>query len=175
MKPTIFATLIYLVDPDDCKNRRVIMAIKERKVGQGCWFGYGGKMKPGETADDCIRRELKEESRGVVVEEKNLERVALIDFYNGADRPTGNPTFRVLAYRASTWQGIPRESVEMKSPKSHRVNNLPWKYMKPGDELFVMQVIMGNPIKGWIRFSDDEARIVIGHDIVECTVADLVI
>ncbi len=171
MEPTILATIIYLVD---ARGKTVTMARKKRNVGKGYWFGYGGKIHPDEDADTCVCRETWEETGGVVVRKRNLERVALIDFYNDKIdvRPHGNPSFRVLCYRTLRWDGNPSETVEMSDPLAFDLAALPWSAMKPGDELFVPQVIMGSPVKGWIRFLVDGS---IRASIVPCEPGELVI
>jgi 8-oxo-dGTP diphosphatase len=171
MKPTKRATIIYLVNQDD---NTVLMARKMLDVGAGYWFGYGGKIEEGENEDDCICREVIEESGGVSVDKKDLQRVALIDFYKGEERPLGNPTFRVLCYRAKVWTGSPSPTEEMTQATFFDINNLPWNEMKPGDELFVPQIIAGTPIKGWMRFTEDSKK-VIDSSIIPCSEEDLVI
>ena len=46
--------------------------------------------------------------------------------------------------------------------------------MKPGDELFVPQILAGTLVKGWIRFTEDSKK-VLGSLIESCTKEDLVI
>ena len=171
MKPTILATIAY---PVDSRDLLVHMGIKGRDIGKGCWFGYGGKIEPGEDADACIIREFEVESGGAKILKKDLRRFALIDFYNDAKevRPLGSPTFRVLCYRVLRWKGIIAETPEMQDPQPFPILGLPWSNMKPGDELFVPHIILGVPIKGWIRFDDDR---VITSEIKPCILADLVL
>ena len=35
---------------------------KEQDVNKGKWIGVGGKFEPGESPEDCIRREVLEET-----------------------------------------------------------------------------------------------------------------
>ena len=163
-------TIIYIIDD---QSKQVLMAMKTRKVGVGCWFGYGGKIDEGETPDKCICRETLEESLGVVVEEKDLRRVALIDFYRG-DMPFGDPLWRTLFYITNEFSGEPKSSDEMLDPTWFSVNNLPWHEMKAGDELIIPKVLSGEYQKGFIRFSEDE-KSVLEHDIQSCCLEDLVI
>jgi 8-oxo-dGTP diphosphatase len=54
------ATLCYLR-----KNGRTLMIHrikKENDMHQGKWNGLGGKLEPGETPEECARREIREES-----------------------------------------------------------------------------------------------------------------
>ena len=180
MKPTIYATLIYILNKE---KSSVLLAKKTRKVGIGYWFGYGGKIESEQTADDCICQETKDESGGLIdknlgitLEKNNLERVALIDFYRGTEQFLGNPNFRVLCYRTSSWEGSAVSTDEMDNPTWFTIQNIPWKTgeMKPGDELFVPQILAGTLIKGWIRFSEDE-KTVLSHHIESCTIEDLII
>lgn len=176
-KPTINATIVYLVNPVE---GTVIMAKKTRKVGIGYWFGYGGKIEADEDPETCTCRETADETGKkigdvhITILPEHLERVALIDFYKGVERPSGNPTFRVLCYRATQWTGEPIETDEMANPKPFPIDHLPWDEMKPGDELFVPQIIAGTPVKGWIRFRDDEKE-VFDSDVNPCRIEDLVI
>ena len=167
------ATIVYIVDP---VTHEVLMAKKTRKVGVGYWFGYGGKIEEGETAEACTVREVEEETGGVIIDEATLERVALIDFYRGAElKPfVDEPTFRVLCYRLfldkSTINPVTTE--QMADPTWFPVDNLPHAEMKPGDELFVPQIIAGTLIKGWVHFSDD-AKTVLASTIEPCTITEL--
>ncbi|KAJ1662747.1 hypothetical protein IW140_005504 [Coemansia sp. RSA 1813] len=40
---------------------QVLLGLKKRGMGVGLWNGFGGKVEPEETFDECARRELKEE------------------------------------------------------------------------------------------------------------------
>ncbi len=182
MEPTKLATLIY---PIDKGANAVILATQTRGPGVGYRFGYGGKIEDGEDADTCVCRETQDESggakdktRGIIIDKNDLERVALIDFYKGENRPFGNPTFRVLCYRTFRWTGVAEKTDEMDDPKPFPIDTLfsgETKHeMKPGDELFVPQILAGTPVKGWVRFSED-SKTVLGHEILPCSLEDLVI
>ncbi len=176
-KPTINATIVYLVNPVD---GTVIMVKKTREPGIGYWFGYGGKIEEGETPEMCTCRETADESGKkmgdvyITILPENLERVALIDFYKGSERPLGNPTFRVLCYRATRWTGETIGTDEMSNLQPFSIHDLPFHEMKPGDELFVPQIIAGTSVKGWIRSRDDEKEF-FDSDVNPCRIEDLVI
>jgi 8-oxo-dGTP diphosphatase len=44
------------------RNGRTLMLRKQRGVLQGKWLTIGGRIESGETPDECVRREAKEES-----------------------------------------------------------------------------------------------------------------
>ncbi len=53
----IVMTLCIIRDRD-----RILLAEKKRGFGVGFWNGYGGKLEPGETIEQALVREVKEES-----------------------------------------------------------------------------------------------------------------
>jgi len=121
------AVLCFLVD-----GSRVLLARKAKKIGQGCWNGYGGGINKNETEVQAVWRELKEES-GVEIELSSLEKVAIVDFFNTkSDGKTF--TCKVHVYLASNWKGVPRETEEMLCPTWFNVNNLPFEEMMPSDK-----------------------------------------
>ncbi len=53
------ATLCYL--RQDGKTLMVHRVKKQNDIHEGKWNGLGGKMEPGETPEECARREIEEE------------------------------------------------------------------------------------------------------------------
>lgn len=58
------ATLCYL--KTDGKTLMIHRVKKENDMHQGKWNGLGGKLDPGETPEECVIREVREES-GLVI------------------------------------------------------------------------------------------------------------
>jgi len=77
------ATLCYLR-----KNGKTLMlhrVKKERDVHEGKWNGLGGKFEPGESPEDCVIREVREES-GLKIKSPALKGVLTFpDFAGGED------------------------------------------------------------------------------------------
>lgn len=171
----------------DGKNNKTLMAWQQRKVVG--LKGFGGVIEEGEDPRVSACREVLEETGGVaekcinhkqhggiIILPENLEPIALIDFYNGTEEevPFGNPNFRVLCYRTFVWSGTPFPTIEMFNPDWYNIFNLPFEDMIVGDSLFIPSVILGTPIRGYIRRTSDWKK-VIDHDINPCTLSDLVI
>ena len=58
---------------------------KANDIHQGKWNGLGGKLDPGETPEECVVREVREES-GLVIEDPLLKGVLTFPkFANGED------------------------------------------------------------------------------------------
>ena len=56
----INTTLVYIRQGDSC-----LMLLRNKKkndLNEGKWVGLGGKFEPGETAEECMLREVREES-----------------------------------------------------------------------------------------------------------------
>src|SRR3990167_9944498 len=62
MYQPILGTLGYILSPD---RQQILMVHRNKKKGDcflGKYNGLGGKVEPGESIMDCMRREIKEES-----------------------------------------------------------------------------------------------------------------
>lgn len=64
------ATLCYL--KVDGKTLMIHRIKKENDMHQGKWNGLGGKLDPGETPEECVIREVREES-GLAIKEPRLK------------------------------------------------------------------------------------------------------
>lgn len=56
----ILTTLAYL--KKDGKTLLLHRTKKKKDINEGKWIGVGGKIEPGESPEDCIKREIKEET-----------------------------------------------------------------------------------------------------------------
>ena len=56
------ATLCYVTDKEKKATLMLHRIKKENDMHMGKWNGLGGKFDPGETPEDCVIREIKEES-----------------------------------------------------------------------------------------------------------------
>jgi 8-oxo-dGTP diphosphatase len=81
------------------ENGRVLVARRPPGVSQaGLWEFPGGKVRPGETPEQCLQREIREEL-GV--------EIAVGDFFAESIYAYGTKTIRLLAYRVSLISGAP--------------------------------------------------------------------
>lgn len=58
---------------------------KEKDINEGKWIGVGGKLEKGETPEECIRREVYEETHYVVNQLKYHGFVVFPGIYYGED------------------------------------------------------------------------------------------
>ena len=100
---TIAATLCYV------RSRgRTLMLHRNKKPGdvhRGKWNGLGGKFEPGESPEECVVREVREES-GLTVSDPRLHGVLTFpDFRSGED-------WLVFLYTAAKFTGTLGECAE---------------------------------------------------------------
>lgn len=62
------------------KEGEICLALKKRGFGEGNWNGFGGKLEGDESVSFASVREIQEES-GVLVNENDLNKVAIVDFF----------------------------------------------------------------------------------------------
>lgn len=90
------ATLCYLT-----RNGRTLMLHRVKKqddVHEGKWNGLGGKFEPGESPEDCVKREILEEA-GLKIKSPRLKGVLTFpDFAKGED-------WYVFVFTASRFTG----------------------------------------------------------------------
>jgi 8-oxo-dGTP diphosphatase len=93
---TVAATLCYVRS-----GGRTLMLHRNKKAGDvhlGKWNGLGGKMDPGESPEDCVVREVREES-GLTVSDARLRGVLTFPaFRDGED-------WLVFVYTATRFTG----------------------------------------------------------------------
>lgn len=170
------ATLLYVVDPDTLE---VLFATKGRGVGAGFLFGYGGKFEDEDEGDarKCVCREFEKESGGISIKKyyTAIELMARIRFFRGEDKNplTDEPSFEVDCFRllAKKENFVEIQSTEeMKKPEWIFKDDIPFdsNRMKPGDKLFVPEVIHGIPVFGYIWF-EKENNVVLGSEVKHCS------
>lgn len=135
-KVLIDAVLGFLI-----KDNKVLLARKAKKIGAGCWSGYGGGIDEGETEIGSMIRELKEES-DLSIREESLEKVAIIDFHN--TKSDGKKFIcKVHIYLIDKWIGAPKETEEMLTPTWFDIDKLPFEDMMPSDKDWLPQLLCG--------------------------------
>lgn len=137
------------------RGDQILLAMKKRGFGAGRWNGYGGKVQQGESVEDGLVREVKEESG-----------IELTDF-----NPVGFMRFEnvekfvdVYIFEATSWKGEPVETEEM-APAWFSLENIPYSEMWPSDPLWYPLYLAGKPFKGEVVF--DENHSIVSSEIRE--------
>lgn len=128
------------------KDGKVLLGMKTRKIGMGCWNGYGGGIEEGENVLECAIRELEEES-GLKTRFEDLEKVAIVDFHN--EKSDGSIfVSRVHFLLVKDWIGEPKETEDgaMITPTFFDIDNLPYDKMMPADKEFFPLILNGKKV-----------------------------
>ncbi|MDR1197130.1 MAG: 8-oxo-dGTP diphosphatase [Candidatus Nomurabacteria bacterium] len=141
------------------RGERVLLAEKKRGFGEGKFNGIGGKLEPGETAEQAMIRETEEE---IGVKPTQYQQVAVIDFDEFVKGEWTNVCMNV--YVASDWDGEPTETEEMR-PQWFDVNDLPYDKMFADDKYWLPLVLGGKKLTA--RFQFDEDWKMLSHEIKE--------
>jgi 8-oxo-dGTP diphosphatase len=149
MKP---ATLVILVKDQPVKE--ILLGYKKVGFGQGNYAGFGGKIEPGETADQAAVRELAEET-GIEVPVSVLELAAILEFRFPHKFENEH---RVHTYLCRTWHGDPQESDEM-IPQWFAVAQIPYEKMWDDAQYWLPKILAGERFEARFIFGADNARV----------------
>lgn len=139
------ATLCFLL-----RDSEVLLAIKSRFIGEGCWNGYGGGIEVEDASpEEAALRELEQES-GIRGSLDSLNKIAVVDFHN--IKSDGEKfRCRVHTYLLTKWAGEAIETEEMLQPTWFRIDKLPIEEMMLADRFWVPRIFLGEPFfaKAW--------------------------
>lgn len=149
-KPTILTNLCLIR-----KGDQILLAMKKRGFGVGRWNGYGGKVVPPETIEECLIREVEEES-GLKI--SDFHKIGFLRFEN-VDR-----FVEMYIYETHSFAGELIETEEM-APKWFILPNLPFEEMWTSDALWYPLYLEGKQFIGEVIF--DQNHQVVSSDIKE--------
>ena len=137
------------------KHPKILLGMKKRGFGEGRWNGYGGKVDPGETIEESLVREMKEES-GLTPTKFEKRGVMYFEFKGGSD------TIEVNLFAIKGYEGEPIETEEMK-PQWFDINNLPWDDMWNDDPIWYPLFLDDKKFEANFLFDGQEK--VIRHEL----------
>lgn len=113
---------------------------------RGKWNGLGGKIEPGETPEECVKREVFEES-GLRIESPVLEGILTFPAFECDD------DWYVFLFSAVSLDGDIHECREgcLEWIDDSRIRTLE---MWEGDHLFMDWMADGRFFSGWLRYRD---------------------
>ena len=144
----IIGTLLYVVD-----GEKVLLGRKLRGFGTGKINGVGGKSQPGETIEETMYRETKEEFGIVPILPRYAGRLTYDEFFKGE-----RVIFETHVFICEKFEGKLVATDEME-PIWFDKNNLPIEDMFGDDEFWLPQVLSGSVIDGFFKF-DEEFNII---------------
>ncbi len=146
-------TLCYI--EKDNKTLMLHRVKKENDIHNGMWIGLGGKIESGESPEECIIREVQEES-GLIISNPILRGILTFPNFKGKD-------WYVFLYSASDFTGELGycSEGELEWIENHKIQELT---MSGGDKLFLRWMKEKRMFSA--KFIYDEDRL-IDYSIVE--------
>ena len=110
-------TLCYI--NDGIKTLMLHRIKKENDMHKGKWNGLGGKIEDGESPEDCVKREVNEES-GLIIENPQLKGIITFPKFDAID------DWIVFVYIANQFSGnlIDSDEGELKWIKNKKIMDL---------------------------------------------------
>ncbi|MBT4136422.1 MAG: 8-oxo-dGTP diphosphatase [Candidatus Latescibacteria bacterium] len=150
-------TLCYIKHND--KTLMLHRVKKENDMHEGKWNGLGGKLEAGETPEECIIREVKEES-GLTIYNPNLRGILTFPKFDGID------DWMAFLFTATQFEGELIDSPEgnLEWIEDTEVFNL---NLWPGDRIFLNWVEENRFFSGKFIYKNKKLidHSVIFHDI----------
>lgn len=143
----VHQTILFLFRND---GKEILLSMKKRGFGEGKWNGTGGKLEEGETAEQAIIRETREEIC-VDVAPGDLTHRGTLDFI--FPESTGLHIHADI-FSATKWEGEPKETEEMR-PEWYPIDNIPYDSMWIDDPHWLPQLIEGRNITATFHFNED--------------------
>jgi 8-oxo-dGTP diphosphatase len=143
----ILATLCYLKH-----NGQTLMLHRikrEDDIHAGKWNGLGGKFEPGESPEECVTREVREES-GLEIKNPRLRGLLMFPAFKGED-------WYVFVFTAEEFSGELKENEEgyLKWIPDNELETLP---LWPSDHIFVPWIRAGKFFSARFIYEGDEMK-----------------
>lgn len=123
------------------KYQELNLAMKTREPFSGLLLPHGGKVDPGETHLQCVVREVKDETDGVIIDPSALTKVCIVHSHtiNGEGHTSLS---EIHFYTVEEWSGEIRSTEEMRDPKWYSISKLPYHKMPLGDEHYFAPILL---------------------------------
>jgi 8-oxo-dGTP diphosphatase len=149
MKYVQIFNLCYLIN----QKGEVLLQKKARGFGKGNWNGPGGKREKGETNEESMLREIKEETGASL---KNWKKRGELKFIF----PHDNYNFFTYVYISYDWEGEPVNKGEGEL-KWFSQDKIPLDKMWDDDKYWLLDLLKGKLIK--MEFYFDQNNKVVEH------------
>lgn len=149
----IIATLCHIL-----KDEMLLLQRKSKGLfGAEKWNGVGGKLKLNETPEDCVKREVFEETGLRVL---NLKFHGILYFYFGV---RNEPDWIVHVFSTKTFEGKPRSSEEG-ILRWFPLEEIPYDEMWQDDKYWLPLLLECKNFKGDFYF-DEEGKKLLDFDL----------
>ena len=149
----IVATLCHII-----KDKSLLLQKKSKGLfGEGKWNGVGGKLKPNESPENCVKREVYEET-GLRI--SDLKFHGVLNFYFGNRKEID---WVVHVFSTSVFEGKVKSSKEG-NLRWFNFEDIPFDEMWGDDRYWLPLVLKGKNFKGNFYF-DDKGKTILDFDL----------
>jgi 8-oxo-dGTP pyrophosphatase MutT (NUDIX family) len=149
----IVATLCHII-----KGKSLLLQKKSKGLfGEGKWNGVGGKLKPNESPEDCVKREIYEET-GLRI--SDLKFHGVLNFYFGNRKEID---WIVHVFSTSVFEGKVKSSNEG-DLRWFNFEDIPFDEMWGDDRYWLPLVLKGKSFQGNFYF-DVEGKKILDFDL----------
>lgn len=141
------------------KNDEILLALKKRGFGEGKYNGVGGKLEIGETSEEAMLRETKEEINVIPTKYEFNGVIEFLEYCKGEKQH-----LKFYLYIATGWVGEPTEAEEMQ-PHWFKIDQIPYDKMFKDDSIWLPIVLEGKKVNA--KFEFDEEWNLISKEIEE--------
>ena len=145
---TIESSLCAIIDQE-----RILLLRKATGIGKGKWYPTGGKVRPRETHEDGVVREVYEET-GLRV--TNLRHHGVVTCFFGKGAP---PVWSVQIFSSNDFTGDLKESREGVL-RWFPINDIPYNDMWEDDRYWLPLLLKGKRFNGKFIYDENGAQIV---------------
>jgi len=128
------------------KDGKILLGRKKRGFATGIWNGLGGKVESGESIENSLKREFKEESNIDVLEVS--KRAVLTFYYREPKSIMESHLFLITKYAGELSE---TEEIE---PKWFKFANIPYAKMWPDDTIWMPYFLSNKTFSGSFLFSN---------------------
>lgn len=139
------------------RGNRILLGKKIKKggLGEGYYLGIGGKVESGESFEQAVIRETKEE---IGVDVRSLEPRGAVYFYFPNKAPKEKWNFEVRLYTSEEWGGEPCESQEM-VPEWFERSAIPFHTMWDDSRFWLPYILEGKSIEAHAMFDPASEKV----------------
>lgn len=135
------------------KDGKILLGMKKRGFGVGLWNGFGGKVEAGESLEENMIREFKEETDLDVLK----IRYRGFSHFAGVDKDD----IRVNYFEILEYEGEPKESEEMR-PEWFDLSEIPYGEMWEDDKYWLPVYLEGRSFEAYFDYQEGK---VASHSI----------
>ena len=133
------------------RDDQILLGLRKKvsnDLGANNYAGIGGKLEPGETNDECLVREIKEE---IDIDITGYEKYGRARFINPA-----NPKWNMegFFYLITEWEGTPTET-EVIKPVWFDKDKIPFNQMFRDNKYWLPMLLENKHFEGVFLFGED--------------------